>query len=92
MNSGKVRFVNVIALFDVVFPPRVWNFGGGMFGMHWNLLGNVDQWNIVLVDPESNKTLRILLDGQALMDLHLATVHDNNFSMADTCFIGADAW
>ncbi len=33
---------------------------------------------MVLVEPESNRTLSILLDAQLPMSLQVATVYDNN--------------
>ncbi len=68
------------ALFDVVFLQRVWNQNRGRVEMHWKFLGNAEQRIIVLVEPESNKTLRSLLDEWLSMVLQVTTVHDNSFS------------
>ncbi len=94
LNSGKDIFSICTALFDVVFLPRVWNLSGGRVEVYWNPFGNAEQWIMVLIKPESNKTLSILLDVRLSMTLQVATVHDNNFgcSLANTCRIGAEAW
>ncbi len=61
--------------------------------MDWSLFGNTDQWIIVLVYPDLNKTARILFDVWAPMILYVAKVHDNNlgFSVANACCTGVDA-
>ena len=61
--------------------------------MHWYPLGNAERCIMVLVEPESNRTLSILLDVRLPMTLQVATVHDNNFgcSVANTCSTGAEA-
>ncbi len=60
--------------------------------MHWNSFGNAEQCIMVLVKPELNKTLRILLDGRFPMVLQVVTAHDNSLgcSGANTCCIGAN--
>ncbi len=40
LREGK--FVIPIALFDVAFQSKVGNLNGGIFGMHWEMFGNVD--------------------------------------------------
>ncbi len=48
---------------------------------------------MVLVKPESNKTLSILLDLQLQMILQVVIIHDDKlgWSVANTCCIGAEA-
>ncbi len=48
---------------------------------------------MVLAEPESNKTLSILLDVWLPMVLQVVIVHDNIFgcSVAYTCCIGAES-
>ncbi len=48
---------------------------------------------MVLVKPESNKALSVLLDALLPMTLQVATVHDKSFgcSVVNTCCIGAEA-
>ncbi len=62
--------------------------------MHWKLVGNAEQWIIVLVDPERNKNLRCLLDGWMPTVSYVATVYDGNLGWyaANMCCTGADAW
>ncbi len=47
---------------------------------------------MVLINPELDKTLRSLLDGEVQMLLHVMMLYDRNFglSMADTCCTHAD--
>ncbi len=61
--------------------------------MHWYPFGNVERWIMVLVEPELNSSLRILLDVWLPMTLPVAMVHDNNCgcSVANTCCIGTEA-
>ncbi len=73
LRENLVFFLS-IAVFDFSFLLRFWKLSGGMFGNHWKLFGNVDWWIMVMVDPGSNKTLRILLDKQVSMVLHVAMV------------------
>ncbi len=60
--------------------------------MHWNPLGNAEQWIMVLVKPELNKTLSILLDVQLPMVLQVSTAHDDSLgcSVANTCCTGTE--
>ncbi len=93
LKSGKNNFCICMAIFDVVFLLRVWNLSRGRVKMHWNPFGNAEQWIMVLVEPESNKTMSILLDRQLPMVLQVTTGHDNSFcfSGANTCCIGIEA-
>ncbi len=63
--------------------------------MHWNLVGNAEQWIKVSVDSESksNKTLSILFAWQVPMVSQVANVHNTNFgnSEASTFALDADA-
>ncbi len=94
LNSGKDNLSSCTAVFDVVFPPRGWNLSRGRVEMHWNPFGSAEWWIMVLVEPESNKTLSILLDGQLPMMLQVATTHDNSLgcSGANTNCTDAEAW
>ncbi len=48
---------------------------------------------MVFVQPELNKTLRILLDGWLTIVLQVATAHDSSFGCigADSCCTDAEA-
>ncbi len=93
-TQGRFVFSNLMVLCDVVFPPSVWNQSEGKVKMDWNLFGNGEQWIMVLVKLESNKTLKQLFDEQLPMVLHVATIHDKSlgWSVANICCTDADAW
>ncbi len=86
-NPGKFSIVSSMALFDVAFISRVWNLSSIIFGLHKKFVDNADHWITVFVNPELSKTLRISLDGQVPMVLHVMAAHKSNFgcSVADTC-------
>ncbi len=93
MNTWKASLDNSMALFEVAFLQRVWNWSRKIFKIHSNFVGSAEQWIMVLVDLESNKTLRSFFDGWAQVILQVEMVQDSNFglSLADTCCTGRDA-
>ncbi len=94
LKSWKISSDNSMALLDIFFLPRVWKCSRWGPEMYWSWVGNAERWIIVLLNPESNKSLRSLVDGWVPMVFQVAIGHANDFgfSVADACCADTDAW